>query len=131
MSRTDRCITTADTSSTSQHPGTIADVANPSQVDQPSPDIHAALAEVWRRVAEWHDSPHWTDEDRNRHRYETTAVAYEAARQLPHTDTDALAKAVQPIVDTWRPNRPGPQQTIHAAVDRLRDALRAAGREAE
>jgi hypothetical protein len=90
--------------------------------------VRAAAGEVWRRVSEWRDSPTWRDDETNRRRYEVTAQAIAVLDALPDpTDGDsaaAVAEAVRPIAETWRPNRAGPEQAIYAAVDRLRDAVR-------
>jgi hypothetical protein len=90
--------------------------------------VRTAAGEVWRRVGQWRDLPTWRDDETNRRRYEVTAQAIAALDALPDpTDGDsaaAVAQAVRPIVETWRPNRAGPEQAIYAAVDRLRDAVR-------
>src|SRR3982750_4427368 len=43
--------------------------------DEPLVEIQQLTAEVWRRVQEWHDSPDWQDNERNRDRYDVTARA--------------------------------------------------------
>jgi hypothetical protein len=105
------------------------DPANlPADIGTRAGNVRTAAAEVWRRVGEWRDSPTWRDDETNRRRYNVTAHAIAALDALPdpedHDGAAALAKAVQPIAETWRPNRAGPEQTIYAAVDRLREAVR-------
>lgn len=86
--------------------------------------IRAAAAEVLTRVQEWRDSHTWRDTDDNRRRYQATVDACTALDAHPDpgtlVDVDALANVVRPLVATWGPSRPGPEQAIHAAVERLR-----------
>jgi hypothetical protein len=100
----------------------------PADIGNLAGTVRSAASEVWRRVGEWRDSPTWRDDETNRRRYEVTAQAIASLDTLSDpTDRDsagALAEAVRPIAETWRPNRAGPEQAIYAAVDRLRDAVR-------
>jgi hypothetical protein len=110
-------------------PSSHHDPANPpADIGDRVDTVRAAASEVWRRAGEWRDSPTWRDDETNRHRYEVTAQAIAALDALPDpTDRDsaaAVAQAVRPIAEIWRPNRAGPEQAIYAAVDRLRDAAR-------
>ncbi|WFE59658.1 hypothetical protein [Micromonospora sp. WMMD712] len=89
--------------------------------------IRAAAAEVRDRVQTWRDNPNWRNTPANSHRYETTIGAIDALGQLPDPDTEeaaaSLADAVRPVIVEWRPSRPGPEQAIYAAVERLRQAI--------
>ncbi len=112
------------TDSPSQHePASL-----PSDIAHLAGTVRTAAAEVWRRVGEWRDAPTWRDDETNRRRYDVTAHAVAAVDGLPDpADRDgvaALAEAVRPVAEPWRPNRAGPEQAIYAAVDRLRDAVR-------
>ncbi|MGI5147024.1 hypothetical protein ACQEVC_11670 [Plantactinospora sp. CA-294935] len=85
--------------------------------------IRAAAAEVLVRVQEWRDSPHWRDDDTNRDRYRRTADAVATLDRVPDPSTpealSALVEAIRPILHVWRPGRPGAEQAIHSAVQRL------------
>ncbi|WP_329017951.1 hypothetical protein OG271_13685 [Micromonospora rifamycinica] len=85
--------------------------------------IRAAAAEVRERVQAWRDNPNWRNTPANSHRYETTLGAIGVLSELPEPQTEealaSLADAVRPIVVEWRPSRPGPEQSIYAAVERL------------
>ncbi|RKR89950.1 hypothetical protein BDK92_4314 [Micromonospora pisi] len=85
--------------------------------------IRAHAAEVLARVQEWHDAPGWQDNDTNQRRYRLTADAVGQLDALPdpeHSDgLAALVDAIHPILTEWRPGRPGPEQAIYAAVERL------------
>ncbi|WP_433688074.1 hypothetical protein ACQP0I_04495 [Micromonospora carbonacea] len=89
--------------------------------------IRAAAAEVRERVQEWRDNPNWRNTPTNSHRYETTIGAIDALGQLPDPDTEeavtSLANAVRPVIVEWRPSRPGPEQAIYAAVERLQRTI--------
>ncbi|KIR64950.1 hypothetical protein [Micromonospora haikouensis] len=89
--------------------------------------IRAAAAEVRERVQEWRDSPNWRNTPTNSHRYETTVGAIDALGQLRDPNTEeavaSLADAVRPVIVEWRPSRPGPEQSIYAAVERLRRTI--------
>jgi uncharacterized protein YfaQ (DUF2300 family) len=91
------------------------------ETDQLDRAIRAALSEVWARVNEWREAPHWHDDEE---RYERSAAAVSAADKAE--DLAALVDAVRPLLDVWRPNRAGPEQAIFAAVDRIRAAVREA-----
>ncbi|MFF3853882.1 hypothetical protein [Micromonospora sp. NPDC002575] len=85
--------------------------------------IRAAAAEVRDRVQAWRDNPNWRNTPTNSHRYETTVGAIGVLSELPEPATveavASLADAVRPVVVEWRPSRPGPEQSIYAAVERL------------
>ncbi|QOC94065.1 hypothetical protein [Micromonospora craniellae] len=53
--------------------------------------------------------------------------AIAASEVLPNPETaedlTELAEALRPVLSEWRPSRPGPEQQIFAAVERLRQAL--------
>jgi hypothetical protein len=89
--------------------------------------IRAAAAEVRERVQEWRDNVGWRNTPANTHRYETTVSAIDVLGQSPDPDTEegvaSLADAVRPVVVEWRPSRPGPEQSIYAAVERLRRTI--------
>ncbi|MDI5936633.1 MULTISPECIES: hypothetical protein [unclassified Micromonospora] len=89
--------------------------------------IHAAAADVRERVQAWRDNPNWRNTPANSHRYETTIGAIDALGQLPGPGTEeavaSLANAVRPVIVEWRPSRPGPEQSIYAAVERLRRTI--------
>ncbi|MFF0825119.1 hypothetical protein ACFYUR_32515 [Micromonospora haikouensis] len=89
--------------------------------------IRAAAAEVRDRVQAWRDNPNWRNTPANSHRYETTIGVIDALGQLPAPDTKeavaSLADAVRPVIVEWRPSRPGPEQAIYAAVERLRRTI--------
>ncbi|WP_147252603.1 hypothetical protein [Micromonospora endolithica] len=89
--------------------------------------IRAAAAEVRERVQEWRNHPGWRNTPVNSHRHETTVNAIDALGQLPDPDTEEavarLADVVRPVVVEWRPSRPGPEQPIYAAVERLRRSI--------
>ncbi|MDG4760745.1 hypothetical protein [Micromonospora sp. WMMD710] len=90
--------------------------------------IRAAAAEVHQRVQEWRTSPAWQDTPTNAHRHQATTDAVAALDAVPEPSTaDELAglvEAIQPILAEWRPSRPGPEQQIYVAVERLRKACR-------
>jgi hypothetical protein len=85
--------------------------------------IRRAATEVRDRVQEWRERPNWHNSPANSHRYATTIRAIDALAGLPDPDTeDAIAhlvEAVRPVVMEWRPGRPGPEQSIYVAVERL------------
>jgi cytochrome P450 len=89
--------------------------------------IRALTAEVWRRVQEWHDKPDWVDDERNRHRYQLIAKAVAQLDALPDPErvdgVAAIIDAIKPISAEWRPHYAGPEQSIYAAVDRLRNVI--------
>ncbi|MDG4764411.1 hypothetical protein O7632_09885 [Solwaraspora sp. WMMD406] len=101
--------------------------------DDPTPDtqrlatraaaIRAAAAELLTRVTEWRNSPHWQDTPTNQHRYRTTVDACAQLDALPDPVTpDHLADmttTIRPACAVWNPSRPGSQQAIHAAAERL------------
>lgn len=93
---------------------------------QQSALIRAAAAEVYERVQEWRNSPRWQDTPTNAQRYEATVGAVTALDLLPEPATaeelTELSDAVRPLLVEWRPSRPGPEQSIFAAVERLRRA---------
>ncbi|MFG1674143.1 hypothetical protein [Micromonospora sp. NPDC049282] len=88
--------------------------------------IRAAAAEVYERVQEWRHAPDWQETPTNAHRYAVTADAVTALSVLPEPATleslAAIVGAVRPVLAEWRPSRPGPEQQIFAAVERLRQA---------
>ncbi|GHJ12697.1 hypothetical protein [Micromonospora sp. AKA38] len=88
--------------------------------------IRAAAAEVYERVQEWRLAPGWQETPTNAHRYTVTADAVAALSGLPEPETSeelaAVIDAVRPVLAEWRPSRPGPEQQIFAAVERLRQA---------
>lgn len=88
--------------------------------------IRAAAAEVHERVQEWRDAPSWQETPTNAHRYAVTADAVAALSGLPEPETSedlaAIVNAVRPVLAEWRPSRPGPEQQIFAAVERLHKA---------
>lgn len=89
--------------------------------------IRAAAAEVLTRVQEWRNSPHWRDDYTSHHWYQVTMDTVAKLDKLPDPDgpeaVAVLDDAVRPILATWRPSRPGPQQAIYAAVERLRQIV--------
>ncbi len=89
-------------------------------------EVRAGVAEVWRRTVEWRNRPEWTDTEHNRQRYEITRDVARHVAQLPDptcsTDRAAMVAAVDPLIRAWWPNRAGPEQAIHAAAERVRDA---------
>ncbi|WP_326552141.1 hypothetical protein [Micromonospora sp. NBC_01813] len=101
--------------------------------DDPTPDaqrlanhaaaIRAAAVELLARVHEWRNSPHWQDTPTNQHRYRTTVDACAALDALPDpTSTDhltAIATTIRPASRVWFPSRPGSEQSIHVAAERL------------
>jgi len=114
---------------------------NPDHVDEPTrnqpstaashaTEIRAAAAEVWRRIAEWRASTRYDDSAANQHRYDQADQVTKALADVPttgdDTETRQVIAAVQPILTTWRTGRPGPEQAIYAAVERLRHAIRQA-----
>ncbi|GIG90920.1 hypothetical protein [Plantactinospora endophytica] len=70
---------------------------------------------------EWRNSPHWRDDDTNRYRYQLTLDTVATLDKLPDSEmydaVSALVDAIRPIITTWRPSRPSPQQAICAAVE--------------
>ncbi|MGW1449639.1 hypothetical protein ACWCO3_15315 [Micromonospora sp. NPDC002411] len=90
--------------------------------------IRVAAAQVGRRVQEWRYSQGWHDTPTNVYRHQATVAAVAALDALPEpTTADELARfvdAVQPLFIEWRPNRPGPEQQIFVAIERLRRACR-------
>ncbi|MFG1885464.1 hypothetical protein [Micromonospora sp. NPDC049102] len=90
--------------------------------------IRAAAAEVHQRVQEWRKSPAWQDTPTNAHRHQATSDAVAALDAVPEPSTeDELAEvvdAIRPLLAEWRPSRPGPEQQIYVAVERLRKACR-------
>lgn len=102
-------------------PATNDDVPTPAR---PHADIRTVATEVLRRVEEWRHAPGWRDDEPNRRRYQATAAAITAMHALPATaDTATLGATLRPILDAWHPPRLGPEQAIHAVVDRLRVAI--------
>jgi hypothetical protein len=89
--------------------------------------IRAAAAEVLTRVQEWCSAPGWPDTPANRRRYQATADAVDQLDTLSDPDSNddlrPLNDAVRPILTEWRPSRPGTEQAIFAAVERLRAAI--------
>lgn len=105
-----------------EHPDAdrLAATASTQRAEQ----IRAAAAEVRTRVQEWRDSPTWRDTDDNRHRYQATIDACatldaDSGHGTP-VDSDARTEAVRSLVALWGFRRPGPEQAIHAAIERLR-----------
>ncbi|MEU5549169.1 hypothetical protein ABZ738_05315 [Micromonospora sp. NPDC047793] len=90
--------------------------------------IRAAAAEVYERVQEWRNSPGWQDTPSNAHRHQATVSAIVRLNVLSEPVTaDDLARvleAVRPVLLEWRPSRPGPEQQIFIAVERLRRSCR-------
>ncbi|WBC12793.1 hypothetical protein O7600_16545 [Micromonospora sp. WMMA1998] len=88
--------------------------------------IRAAAAEVRERVQDWRHAPGWQETPTNALRYAVTADAVAALSALPKPETledlAATVDAVRPVLAEWRPSRPGPEQQIFAAVERLRQA---------
>lgn len=88
--------------------------------------IRAAAAEVRDRVQEWRHSPGWQETLTNLHRYYVTVAAVAAVDGLPESETGELlvdlVETLRPVLAEWRPSRPGAEQQIHAAVERLRRA---------
>ncbi|MBM0275619.1 hypothetical protein [Micromonospora tarensis] len=88
--------------------------------------IRTAAAEVRQRVQEWRNSPGWQDKPTNAYRYQATFVAVAALDAVPEPTTAVeltrLVDAVRPLLVEWRPSRPGPEQQIFVAVERLRKA---------
>jgi hypothetical protein len=88
--------------------------------------IRAAAAEVYERVQEWRNSLGWQDTPTNVHRHQATVSAVAGLDALPEPaaaeDLAGLIDAVRPLLAEWRPSRPGPEQQIFAAVERLRRA---------
>ncbi|MEV6519440.1 hypothetical protein AB0M37_27055 [Micromonospora chalcea] len=86
--------------------------------------IRAAAAEVRERVQAWRDSPNWRSTPANSHRYKTTLGAIDGLGQPPDVGTEEavarLVDAVHPVIVEWRPSRPGSEQSIYVAVERLR-----------
>ncbi|MEO3923889.1 hypothetical protein ABGB07_08505 [Micromonosporaceae bacterium B7E4] len=98
----------------------------------PTPQQHAAAvragaAEILARVQEWRYSQHWRDNDTDRRRYQLTVDAVSVLDDMPDLSArDAVAMlsdAVRPVLKVWRPARPGPEQAILAAVERLQNMI--------
>ncbi|WP_141713996.1 hypothetical protein [Micromonospora inyonensis] len=89
--------------------------------------IRAAVIEVHARVREWRSQPGWQNTPANVHRYETTVNVFRAVESMPEPDSAVavaqLVEAVRPLLTEWRPGRPGPEQQIFVAVERLRRSL--------
>ncbi|MFJ6196539.1 hypothetical protein [Micromonospora sp. NPDC092111] len=89
--------------------------------------IRTAAAEVRERVQEWRNNPAWRNTPANSHRYATTLGAIDDLGRLANPDTEeaaaTLADVVRPVIMEWRPSRPGPEQAIYAAVERLRRTI--------
>lgn len=90
--------------------------------------IRSAAAEVYERVEEWRNSPGWHDTPTNARQHQVTVGVVATLNALPELDTvedlAGLINAVRPLLAEWRPSRPGPEQQIVAAVERLRKACR-------
>ncbi|MGW2623336.1 hypothetical protein [Micromonospora taraxaci] len=90
--------------------------------------IRAVAAEVHQRVQEWRNSPAWQDTPTNAHRHQATMDAVAALGAVPEpSNEDQLTEvidAIRPLLAEWRPSRPGPEQQIYVAVERLRKACR-------
>ncbi|WP_326564592.1 hypothetical protein [Micromonospora peucetia] len=88
--------------------------------------IRTAAAEVCERVRQWQSSPGWQDTPMNAHRYQATMKVVVALDALPDPQTAEdlarLVEAVKPLLAEWRPSRPGREQPIFVAVERLRTA---------
>ncbi|WP_146603551.1 hypothetical protein [Micromonospora endophytica] len=88
--------------------------------------IRSAAAEVYERVQEWRSAPGWQDTPMNAHRHQATVSAITALDALPEpTTADELAgllDTARPLLLEWRPSRPGPEQQIFVAVERLQRA---------
>lgn len=86
--------------------------------------IRAATAEVYERVREWRSSPGWQNTPVNARRHRLTVDAAAALDVLPEPtrieDLNGYVDAIRPLLAEWRPSRPGPEQQIYAAVERLR-----------
>lgn len=94
----------------------------------PTPQQHAAAirahaAEVLTRVQQWRDGPAWQNDDTNRRRYRLTDDAISELNGLPdprdHDGLAVLIRAIHPLLAEWQPSRPGTEQVIYAAVERL------------
>ncbi|MFV2013370.1 MULTISPECIES: hypothetical protein [unclassified Micromonospora] len=96
---------------------------DPERLATDAAAIRAAAAELLTRVHEWRNSPHWQDTPTNQHRYRTTVDTCAQLDGLPDPTTpDHLAEVVdtvRPAYMVWLPSRPGRQQAIHAAAERL------------
>ncbi|MEU7673858.1 hypothetical protein AB0C42_03475 [Micromonospora taraxaci] len=88
--------------------------------------IRRAAAEVGLRVEEWRNSSGWQDTPTNAYLHQATVVALAALDALPEPSTQQelgeLVDAVRPVLAEWRPTRPGPEQQIFIAVERLQKA---------
>ncbi|MEU4777435.1 hypothetical protein [Micromonospora sp. NPDC023633] len=86
--------------------------------------IRAAAAEVYERVHEWRNTPGWLNTPTNAHRHQATVDAVAVLDALPQPttaeDLARLVDAVWPVLAEWRPSRPGSEQQIFVAVERLR-----------
>ncbi|MGW4463035.1 hypothetical protein [Micromonospora sp. NPDC004704] len=98
------------------------------QPEAPTPQQRAATireytTEVLARVEQWRGSPAWHDDEINRRRYNVTVDAAAQLDALPdpvHQDSlVVMVDAIRPILNEWRPSRPGNEQAIYAAVERL------------
>ena len=87
--------------------------------------IRAHAHDILDRVHTWQASPNWQPTDTNQRRYRLTVEAIAALHALPDPKTPedlaVLIDAVRPILTEWRPSRPGSEQAIYAAVERLQD----------
>lgn len=94
--------------------------------NQRAEQLRAAAAEVRTRTQEWRDSPHWRDTDDNRRRYRLTIDTCTAIEAHPGTaeEHDALVDTIRALVTLWGPSRPGPEQAVHVAIERLRRQAR-------
>lgn len=90
--------------------------------------IRAAAAEVHERVQEWRDTPGWQDTPTNAQRHQATVAAVAALDALPDPvvaeELTELVDAIRPLLVEWRPSRPGSEQHVFAAVERLRRTCR-------
>ncbi|GLY23706.1 hypothetical protein [Micromonospora sp. NBRC 101691] len=100
---------------------------DPRTVRQRVTAIRTAVDEVYARVREWRGQPGWRNTPVNVHRYETTLNVAYTVEAMPEPDSAVavaqLVEAVRPLLTEWRPSRPGPEQQIFAAVERLRWAI--------
>jgi hypothetical protein len=96
--------------------------------EQHAANIRAAAAEVLARVDEWRRSASWHDSQANRWRFQLTVEAVTTLDALPEPDTHEtiapLTDAIRSILTAWRPSRPGGEQSIQVAVERLERATR-------
>ncbi|MEV0327458.1 hypothetical protein AB0H63_13570 [Micromonospora echinospora] len=89
--------------------------------------IRAAVDEVHALVREWRVQPGWQNTPVNVHRYDTTVNVFRAVESMPEPNSaegvGKLVDAIRPLLAEWRPSRPGPEQQVFAAVERLRRAI--------